>query len=231
MKKRFFIAGISSIILSFGVGWVYGFKKIPPSTKLANLLRGHTNNYEAVRDKPRYQHFELSIPNPDVVFLGDSITQASTFNEVFGTSARIYNRGVGGDTAFDIINRLQEIKSLKPKVVYLMVGINDLHRGASPKQVADNISTIHSSLTESGIKTIVQETIQCQASKCSFKDEVNDLNKILAVKFKSELLHMGELSSMHGLSDNLTYDGIHLNKEGYETWINQLRQYPSRYLQ
>ena len=231
MNKSFVIAGISSIILSFGIGWAYGFKKIPPSTKFANLLKGNTNNYETFREKARYQHFELSIPNPDVVFLGGGITQAAVFNEALETSARIYNRGARGDTAFDILNRLQEIKKLNPKVVYLMVGMNDLHRGASPKQISENISKIHDSLTKSGIKIIVQETIQCQPSKCSYKNEVNELNKLLASLFKSDLLQLGELSSTNGLDGNLTSDGVHLNKEGYAAWINILRKTQSNYLQ
>lgn len=228
--KKIALVGIASIAFSFGIGWAYGFKRITPSTIIATMLRRNVRNYEEFREKPRYQHFELSIPNPDVVFLGDSITEASMFNESLDTSARIYNRGVSGDTAFDIINRLHEIKRLKPKVVYLMVGINDLNRGASPAQVAENISKIHDSLAKSGIKTIVQETIQCQPPKCSLKDEVNELNSILASVFKSELLRMGELSSTNGLNERFTYDGVHLNKKGYEAWINQLLSHPSSFL-
>jgi len=229
--KNNVLKGIIFITLSFGLGWVCGYKRIPPSAKLVNLMRGSTNNYNDFSNKPRYELFELSIPNPAVVFLGDSITEASIFNETFETSSRIYNRGVGGDTAVDILNRLQEIKKLKPRFVYLMVGINDLHKGASPEQVAENIVKIHDTLAKEGIKTIVQKTIQCQPSKCSYTKEVNELNKTLASIFKSELIDLGELNSANGLDDNLTYDGVHLNKKGYEIWIKKLQQSLSSSLQ
>ena len=228
-SKQITLAAIILSSISFGLGWLYGFKQIPPSTKSARPLRGQTDIFNSYKEESANERFELSLPKPDAVFLGDSITQASAFNETFSTPARIYNRGVSGDTTVDILNRLQEIKDLQPKNVYLMIGINDLYTGATPTQVAENISKIHDALSKEGIKTIVQETIQCQPSKCPYTNEVNNLNKILALKFKAELLSLGELSSINGLSENLTYDGIHLNKKGYEAWANQLRQTPSRY--
>lgn len=223
--KKIALIGLVLVTFSFGGGWLYGFKKIAPSEKFAHFLRGYTNNYYNFRPKPRYDHFNLSIPNPDVVFLGDSLTQSSLFSEMFISPIRIYNRGVGGDTAIDILNRLREIEKLNPQHVYLMVGINDLGRGATPSQVANNIVEIYHKLSEKGISTYVQETIQCQPSKCTYVSKINELNNILASKLKSKLVRLGELSSKVGLSKDLTYDGIHLNKKGYRVWADHLKDF------
>jgi len=231
MKNKTALLAIFISTISFLGGWIYGFKRIPPSTKLADFLRWQireqTIDYNQVRLQPRHEHFQLSTPNPDIVFLGDSITQASLFNEYFVMPLRIYNRGVNGETSFDILNRLQEIVDLQPKNVYLMVGINDLYNGAKPIQVANNIQKIYDILIKEGISIHVQKTIQCQPSKCfNTINKVNQLNSILSSKFKSKLIDLGELNANSGLRGDLTYDGVHLNKKGYEIWITQLRKTP-----
>tara|TARA_Y100001968_G_C19242086_1_gene659975 strand:- start:156 stop:869 length:714 start_codon:yes stop_codon:yes gene_type:complete len=230
MKNKTALLVILISTISFLGGWIYGFKRIPPSTKLSDFLRWQRQireqsiGYNRVRLKPRYEHFKLSTPNPDIVFLGDSITESSLFNESFVMPSRIYNRGVSGDTAVDILNRLQEVIDLRPRDVYLMVGINDLAMGAKPIQVANNIEKIYDILSNKGINIHVQQTIQCQPSKCSYTREVNELNRILSSKFKFKLIDLGELTANTGLSGDLTYDGFHLNKKGYEIWITQLRK-------
>ena len=105
-----------------------------------------------------------------------------------------------------------------------MAGINDFYKGASPSQVAENISKIYYGLTNAGIQAFVQETVQCDPSICSYVDDINELNAILASVFKSKLVRLGKLSFADGLSEELTHDGIHLNKKGYEIWIGKLRK-------
>jgi len=227
MQKKTALLAILMSTISFLGGWIYGYKRIPPSIKLAYILRKQIKNYHQFEEKPRHEHFKLSAPNPDIVFLGDSITAASLFNEHFIMPSRIYNRGVNRDTSFDILNRLQEIIYLQPKNVYLMVGINDLYNGIEPIQVANNIQKIYDILSKEGINIHVQKTIQCQPSKCfNTISKVNELNSILSSKFKSKLIDLSELNAKSGLRGDLTYDGLHLNKKGYEIWISELRKMP-----
>jgi len=220
------------ISISFVSGWVYGFKRLPPTNSVANALRKailagtQTTNQAAKNKSIKASGFqpELIKRNPDIVFLGDSLTRRFPVSEIFSEPSRIYNRGVEGDTTTDILNRIDQIQELRPKNVYLMIGINDLWRGSKAEDVAKNIYLIHDKLSKSGAKVFVQKTIQCQPSKCTFYGEVNRLNTLLSSAYGSKLVELGELNSVNGLSGHLTYDGIHLNSTGYSVWSRELRR-------
>lgn len=223
--KHFALQAILLASISFGGGWLYGFKRIPPSTEVGDSLDGYTKDDLQIRRNSRYDIFRLSAPKPDVIFLGDSITEAGLFNEFFTSPAKIYNRGVSADTSSDIISRLEEVINLKPDTVFLMVGINDLNRGSSPIEIANNIKNIHDRLSEAGINVFIQKTIQCHPSRCSVTKKVNQLNEILSSSYKSsKIIDLGNLNSTNGLSSELTTDGIHLSRKGYEEWLKHLRQ-------
>src|SRR5580765_7755657 len=67
-----------------------------------------------------------------VVFLGDSITQG--WGEQMGGSfsgVKVANRGISGDTTRGVLIRMDEdVLSLHPKGVVLLIGTNDLEEGA-----------------------------------------------------------------------------------------------------
>lgn len=193
--------------------------------EVGDSLQGYTKDDLQIRRNSRYDIFRLSAPKPDVIFLGDSITEAGLFNEFFTSPAKIYNRGVSADTSSDIMSRLEEVINLNPDTVFLMAGINDLNRGTSPNEIANNIKNIHDRLSEAGINVFIQKTIQCHPSRCSVTKKVNQLNEILSSSYKSsKIIDLGNLNSTNGLSSELTTDGIHLNRKGYEEWVKHLRQ-------
>ena len=227
MNTKIIISLLLTATVSFAFGWIYAYKRLPPSPIVAKILRTYFFNYERGEQKASSERINLSATNPDIIFLGDSLTAHGKFSEFFSSPPRIYNRGVDGDTAFDILDRLENIISLKPKAVYLMIGINDFHRGAHPQQVANNIKQIHNKLEKEGIDVLLQKTIQCQKNKCSYIKEVNELNKIISSIHGYNVIDLGELNSTNGLNSSLTYDGIHLNLNGYKVWKEQLLRAPN----
>jgi lysophospholipase L1-like esterase len=79
-----------------------------------------------------------------VVFLGDSITQGwnDDFHNAF-PSLKVANRGISGDTTRGVLIRLQEdVISLNPTAVVLLIGTNDLDEKAGPWTIAQNVSLI-----------------------------------------------------------------------------------------
>lgn len=71
------------------------------------------------------QFERLPITSADVVFLGDSITEAVQWHELFpAVSAR--NRGIGGDTVEEVAARLDPVVRGHPRKLFLMVGTNDV---------------------------------------------------------------------------------------------------------
>lgn len=76
-----------------------------------------------------------------LVFLGDSITQGwtDTIGGMF-PGVKVANRGISGDTTRGVLIRLKEdVLSLNPKGVVLLIGTNDLEEQAEPATVAANL--------------------------------------------------------------------------------------------
>lgn len=78
-----------------------------------------------------------------VVFVGDSLTQRFPLSEFF-PGLHLYNRGIDGDTTEGLSKRLQlSIFDLKPKVLVMQIGTNDLQVLGLPKEkTVDNIATL-----------------------------------------------------------------------------------------
>ncbi|HZV20619.1 MAG TPA: GDSL-type esterase/lipase family protein, partial [Hyphomicrobiales bacterium] len=70
--------------------------------------------------------FSLSkITSAPVVMLGDSLTKRAQWAEITGCPF-LANRGIGGDTSAGVLSRLEESLKLRPRAVFLMIGINDI---------------------------------------------------------------------------------------------------------
>ena len=79
-----------------------------------------------------------------VVFLGDSITQGwnDSFRDHF-KHLKKSNRGISGDTTRGVLIRMQEdVLSLNPSGIVLLIGTNDLEEGARPRIIAGNVNLI-----------------------------------------------------------------------------------------
>ena len=64
---------------------------------------------------------------PDILFVGDSITNWWDLDLYFGDLGYIVNRGIGGDTTEGILKRSDaDVFQLEPKSVVYMAGVNDI---------------------------------------------------------------------------------------------------------
>jgi lysophospholipase L1-like esterase len=76
-----------------------------------------------------------------IVMLGDSITAGVEWNELLGIP-NIANRGIGSDTTEGFYNRLENIYKIKPKICFIMGGINDIGYGIPVETILQNIEMI-----------------------------------------------------------------------------------------
>ena len=80
---------------------------------------------------------------PRVVFLGDSITDGWRLNEYYGSERDFVNRGIGGQITGEMLGRMQaDVINLKPRLVLVLAGINDLGRGVAVSAIENNLSMI-----------------------------------------------------------------------------------------
>ena len=125
MRKLLFVSLALNAVVLVLIAWV----AMGPGQR--TIVRAFLEGHHA----RQISAFEaLPIAPDDVVFLGDSITEAGPWEELF-PGIRVRNRGIGGDTTGGVLRRLEQVTSGGPAKVFLLIGTNDLGRGASEAEI------------------------------------------------------------------------------------------------
>ena len=176
-----------------------------------------------------------SLPNPEceICFLGDSITDGCEWRELIGIS-RVTNRGIGGDTAWGVLARLDEVTEGKPEKIFLMIGTNDLARKKTPAEVRDKIDEILETIKRESPETTVylqsvfpsNEDLGTSYSNVNIDPLNAMLKKLASVKGVTWVDVASVLKDERGkLKVELTEDGLHLNGQAYYLWYSVIRKY------
>ena len=89
--------------------------------------------------------------------LGDSLTHWGEWPELF-PSKSISNRGIAGDKIKNIFSRLDSVYQLRPKIIFLMMGTNDLYQAAAVEKVFTQYIQVVKNIRGHGIAPIIQTT-------------------------------------------------------------------------
>lgn len=181
--------------------------------------------------RERVSLFKAITHQPDVVMIGDSLTDGGEWRELF-PEQNIANRGIDSDTTDGVLARLGDIVDTKPQSAFVMVGINDFadaHRSVAA--VWANYKKIVRGLESGGVKVIVLSTLPCNETKgawkscASFNRKIRQLNTHLATLASDSVTVIDlwpALVSKGQLKTEFTFDGIHLNGNGYRQWKNAI---------
>ena len=167
---------------------------------------------------------------PEVMMLGDSITEAGPWQALF-PKTRIVNRGVSGYTTYDLLREMKAIVALRPAKVFLMIGINDLLKRATVEQTFKQYTLIVDELQKNKITVVMQATLECSRPQCgSAVEAVRSLNqKLQAFALARNIqwldLNPGLANDQQGLLPKYTIDGLHLSKPAYLYWAERLRSF------
>ncbi len=197
---------------------------------------GLTNSIQA-QDWPNLAEFQeanalLGAPtkNEDrVVFMGNSITIGwlNSRPEFFAGKAWI-NRGISGQTTPQMLVRFrQDVIALKPKVVVILAGTNDIAGNTGPstlEMIFDNIKGMAEMAQANGIKVVLSSTLP--AFDYPWKPGLEPAPKIIALNKMiqgfcevTEHLYLDYFSAMvderGGLPKKYAADEVHPTKEGY----------------
>jgi len=168
-----------------------------------------------------------------VVMVGDSLTDGAEWREMFPGVA-VVNRGVDGDTTAGVLRRMEGITSARARKAFVMIGINDFKDGRSVDAVFQDYRDIVSRLNEGGMKVFVQSTLLCNEAKAewiscaSIQGKIRELNRRLAGLASARVTFIdinAGLAGAGGLKPELTYDGVHLNGEGYRVWRDAISKF------
>lgn len=179
----------------------------------------------------------LPITNGDVIFLGNSITNGSEWDELFG-DPHLKNRGISGDVTAGVLNRLDEVTTRKPTKIFLLIGINDLAAGRSPDSVAHNIFRMADRINRETPSTrlYVQSILPVNDAFNKFPNHVNKGEQIkqanLMLKAGAAPNHYTFIDLYPSFCNNEgkldtanTNDGLHEKGIGYMLWKHLVYPY------
>ncbi|MDX9782957.1 MAG: GDSL-type esterase/lipase family protein [Bacteroidales bacterium] len=182
----------------------------------------------------------LPIDSDDIVFLGNSITHFGEWHELFD-NPNIKNRGISGDIAQGVFDRLDPVINGKPAKIFLLIGINDVSHDVSADSIVCAIKKIAEKIirTSPATKLYIQSVMPVNSSfnmflKATTKgDVVKEINKklqslcmsnnITYIDIYSHLTAAGE----EVLNPEYTNDGLHLMGKGYIKWAEAVKNYIS----
>jgi lysophospholipase L1-like esterase len=235
------------VLMLIGVGRAVGARQAAPPAdcpEMAKAIQDALRHDARLRDWPqlaRYREHTAELRRArtpaDVVFLGDSITDAWD-NEGFGgffPGKPYVNRGIGGQTTPQMLVRLRpDVLSLEPKVVVLLAGTNDIAGNTGPVTDADiqqNIAAIAELASARGARVVLSsilpvshyhvrpDTLPAQTTR-------RPMTRILAVnawikQYAAERGHVyldyfAAVADEKGLlRADLSEDDLHPNAKGY----------------
>ena len=231
MKKILMTSVILNIIFLILLGYVFSKKNgvIYLKTKLGMGNKASEKPYWYYKN---YQHWKetkslydvLPKDSNEIIFLGNSITYGCEWAELFRNPG-IKNRGIGGDNTEGILERLTEITESKPDKIFIEIGTNDLALNMRIDEICNNYGKIidRIKLSSPGTKVYIQSVLPTCDNLERSNDSIVVLNKRLknisnekSVKYLN--LFDGFTDSNGKLDMKLSYDGLHLNGQGYLIW-------------
>ena len=172
-----------------------------------------------------------SAPNmKKIVLIGDSITESwkGYSPEFFADNPYLINKGVGGETTPQILHRFNaDVVSFEPGFVIILAGINDIAQNTGYISVSETFANIVNMVEIAKAHNI--SPILCSvlpASKIVWKPEIKSADLVIELNNKlkmyceeNNVVYVDYFSSMVGekkeLRAELTYDGVHPDKNGY----------------
>jgi len=180
----------------------------------------------------REANAELGAPEPGegrVVFYGNSITEAWApyFPEMFPGKPYV-GRGISGQTTPQLLVRFrQDVIALRPAVVVILAGTNDIAGNTGPStqaMIEDNLKSMVELAKANGIAVVLSSVLP--AADYPWRPGLDPGPKIVALNAwmrryaeRAGVVYLDYHSAMVddrlGLGRELSGDGVHPNEAGY----------------
>jgi len=183
----------------------------------------------------KFKEADAALPPPAegesrVVFMGDSITEGWHFTGPEGSfpGKPYINRGISGQTTPQMLVRFrQDVIALKPKVVVILAGTNDIAGNTGPEtleQIEDNLASMADLATANHIRVVLCSILP--ATDYWWRRGMTPAPKILAINAWMKAYAAGKgyvyvdfhsaMKDEHdGLPATLSRDGVHPLPAGY----------------
>jgi lysophospholipase L1-like esterase len=192
------------------------------------------------QDWPNFERYKaenekIGLPTANenrVVFMGNSITQGWKdygHPELFSDSTSYINRGIGGQTTPQMLVRFRaDVIALKPKVVVILAGINDIAENTGPttlKMIQDNIISMVELAQANKIKVILSSILP--ANKFPWRPSIYPADKVIEMNIflkdyaeKNNCTYLDYYTALvddnKGMKAEYSEDGVHPTIAGYD---------------
>jgi lysophospholipase L1-like esterase len=182
----------------------------------------------------RYHAADMQLPSPApagnrVVFFGNSITEAWApyFATMFPGKPYV-GRGISGQTTPQMLVRFrQDVIDLKPRVVVILAGTNDIAGNTGPstlEMIEDNLKSMTELAQKSGIRVVLSSVLPVY--DYPWRPGLEPAPKIMALNdwMKRYAQSVGAVyldywtalaDDRHGMRAAYSGDGVHPNEAGY----------------
>ncbi len=205
---------------------------------LASSIHAQERKYSTFYYQRATLFEELPVTSSDIIFLGNSITNGGEWAELFD-NPHVKNRGISGDVCMGVYDRLDAILKGSPAKIFLLIGINDLDRGASADTIVERIGLIVDKIqkTSPDTKLYLQSVLPVSdhynmfnghTSRWQVIPEINNgLVRLAAdrgVKYIDLYSHFVD-NATGKMNIEYTNDGLHLLGKGYKKWVGIVKPY------
>jgi len=194
------------------------------------------NEYQYEKYQQNVEEFREENEGVDlggIVFIGNSITRGFNLIRYF-PGIYIYNRGIVGDVIgigdfAGVRTRLKEsCFALKPTVVFIMIGINDVGSW-SARSIASSYEEIVVEIFDSlpMVELYIQSLLPTRDNYSKLNNSVDSINIYLqemvdniSVEYFIRYIDLNTefKNESNVLKENYSYDGVHLSTEGFNKW-------------
>lgn len=196
-------------------------------------MQERLRNDWAYLQRYRDENAKFGTPAPGeerVVFYGNSITDfwINVMPEFFAGKPYI-DRGISGQTTPQMLVRFRpDVVNLKPKVVVILAGINDINGNTGPstlEMIEDNIRSMTELAKANNIKVVLSSVLPCDS--IYVRPDLHPAERILLLNdwirsyaAANQCVFLDYFpflaNEKNGLKEEYTDDGIHPNRAGYE---------------
>ncbi len=205
----------------FGLAGILAAPVISDAQDWANLSKYKKENVKLI---------EKGDVKGRVVFMGNSITEFwRVFDSSFFKGRPYVNRGISGQTTPQMLIRFRpDVIELKPEVVVILAGINDIAENNGPatlEEISGNIFSMVELAKVHGIKPVICSVLP--ALDFYWRPGMEPAPKIIRLNemlksyaLKNDIQYVDYFSAMvdenMGLKKEYSDDGVHPNLAGYK---------------
>ncbi len=172
-----------------------------------------------------YQRFLTKTDGINIVMFGNSIVAQGNWIELLNRTD-VANSGLPGRVTYHFLQEINsQVLAKKPKVCFVMGGINDITVGVSEEATFHNYTKLLEILETNQIQPVVSATLYEQNDAIS-KAKVDRLNAYLKSYCKAKQIPFLNpnryLSDSTGLRKEFAVDKTHLNEKAYQLWAKDI---------